>query len=212
MKEIIKDLAGTPIGVKYLDLTLTVDDGRLADELVKTHHYSHKATKNRFASFVVNGDKGVIQLGYGIRPALKSSVSDSITRTNFCEFDRMWLSDDLPKFSETKIISMLICLIRNRWPDIHYLITYADGGMGKTGTIYRASNAIQAGKKKVDFYLLANGDRVHPVSMYHRHGTRAQAALEAIYPDIKHVTDGWQYRFCYPLTRQARKTIKEVKH
>lgn len=180
-----------------------------ADELIIKHHYSHKATENRFLSMGVysvqyggGGDKmlGAIQLGYGIRPKMKYTFGADITGDNAREFDRMWLDDCLPKYSETIAISCLEHYLRRRWPQIKYLITYADGSVGKTGTIYKAANYTPCGTVKADFYILPSGERVHPVSMWHRHKTRKWAFLQKVYPGIRRA-EGVQYRFIKCLWR-----------
>ena len=38
---------------------------------------------------------GALQMGYCIRPKIKGEYDTDSTR----EFDRMWLSDDMPKYS-----------------------------------------------------------------------------------------------------------------
>jgi hypothetical protein len=216
-RTLITDLANQPIGVRCREYQLIIQSTAVVDALVQKHHYSHKTTKNRMLSMVVLHDeydidpKGFIQLGYGIRPHMKHTISPHITTKNYAEFDRMWLSDDLPKFSETTVIGMLLWFIK-RWNlGIDYVITYADGSVGNRGTIYKASNAIPIGKVPVDFYQLASGERVHPVSMWHRHKTRAKETMEAIYPGIRHIRDEYQYRFLYILDNKKRKQwIKEA--
>lgn len=174
-----------------------------ADRMVIAHHYSHKATSNRFLSMGVfspeyeskaNEMLGVIQLGYGIRPDMKYTFGDDVTGNNAREFDRMWLDDRLPKFSESIVLSCLEKYLKVSHPEIKYLITYADGSTGRTGTIYRAANYKPMGKVKADFYILESGERVHPVSMYHRHNSRAWGLLQKLYPGIKKA-EGFQYRF-----------------
>lgn len=182
-----------------------------ADRLIVAHHYSHKATSNRFLSMGVYfawGQEmlGAIQLGYGIRPDIKSTFGEEVTGDNSREFDRMWLDDRLPKFSETITLSCLERYLRMRHPEIRFLITYADGSTGRNGTIYKAANYIPMGKIKADFYLLPSGERIHPVTMWHRHATRAWDALREIYPGIKKA-EGWQYRFIKDL-KPSRRTTK----
>jgi hypothetical protein len=192
-------------------MSLTICDKSEADEVIMKHHYSKKAAKNSFLSFRVNHknftESGYIQLGYGIRPAMKSKIHPKIKKGNFAEFDRMWLPDIFPKFSETKTISLLLSFLKQTRKNIAFLITYADGSVGNTGTIYKASNAFEIGSTPCDFYVLSTGERVHPVSMYHRHGTRAKAALERIYPDgIRHIKGEYrQYRFLYILNKKLRR-------
>lgn len=206
MKELIyeKTLFGkSPIGITNGKIILKECANDKADEIIKKYHYSHKATKNRFKSFEVNNGTGYLQLGYGIRPRMKHTISKLITKDNYCEFDRMWLSDEMPKFSESQVISLLLSYLKQVYKRIKFVITYADGSVGNKGIIYQATNAIKLGKIPCDFYLLPSGERVHPVSMYHRHGTRAKSALEKIYPGIKHIKNGeYQYRYLYILDKK----------
>lgn len=201
---LLKD--GIPIGITNGDLTLTESTSSIVDEFVKKYHYSHKTTKNRFKSFVVNKDKGVLQLGYGIRPHMKHTISKLITKENYCEFDRMWLSDELPKNSESQVIALLLSYLKQVYPQIKFVITYADESAGNSGIIYKATNAIRLGGVPVDFYILASGERVHPVSMWHRHKTRAKKVMEEIYPGIRHIKGEFkQNRFLYILDKKVLK-------
>lgn len=199
-----------PIGITNGNITLKECDNKEADRTICKHHYSGKATKNRFLSFAINDGMGYLQLGYGIRPHMKHTITNMITKDNYCEFDRMWLSDKLPKTSESQAIGLLISYLKRVHPRIKFIITYADGSMGNTGVIYKATNAISIDKIPVDFYKLPSGERIHPISMYHRHGTRAKDYLEKTYPGIKHIKGTeFQYRYLYILNRKLRKRYQE---
>lgn len=164
-----------------------------ADRIIVPHHYSHKVTKNSFQSLLVyyNGKvNGALQLGYGIRPKIKGDTPPEEVR----EFDRMWLSDNMPKYSETITLSLLHHYMRRAHPEVKVLISYADTSAGNTGTIYRAANYTMTGRLKADFYVLPDGERVHPVTMWHRHKTRAWDFLQKQYPGISKA-DGEQLRF-----------------
>ena len=155
-----------------------------ADEIIIANHYSHKATKNSFLSFLVYyKDKvaGALQVGYGINPRKKGTLNPDEVR----EFDRMWLSDDMPKYSETITLSLLHHYLRKVHPEIKYLISYADNSsdVGNEGTIYKAANYKLIDKIKSDFYILESGERVHPVTMWHRHGTRKWAFCSILLPE-----------------------------
>lgn len=108
---IIKNtLFGTEIiGWKRKWIEIKIISSNIADELIEKYHYSGKATKNRFLSMGVYKTRkdelqGVIQLGYGIRPKMKHTWGNDVNENNSIEFDRMWLSDELPKFSETIVL------------------------------------------------------------------------------------------------------------
>ena len=171
-----------------------------ADKVISAHHYSKKPTKNSFISFLVywKGDiNGALQLGDGIRPKIKGDLNPDEVR----EFDRMWLSDEMPKFSETITISLLHKFLQKVYPNIKVLISYSDTSVGNLGTIYKASNYKLIDDIKADFYILENGERVHPVSMWHRHKSRAWGLLQKIYPNIKKA-EGRQLKFLYKLQRR----------
>ena len=183
-------------------------------ELIEKNHYSHKVTPNHFLSFDINNGLGALQLGFGIRPHKKNNISKLITPDNYCEFDRMWLSDKLPKNSESKTISLLLKYIKKHYPKIKFIITYADGSVGNVGTIYKATNAIKLKPIMCDFYILKNGERVHPVSMWHRHKSRAWKLMQELYPGIKHIKGTiknpiYQYRFLYILNNYMRKKYQD---
>lgn len=169
-----------------------------ADEIIIKHHYSHKVTKNSFLSFLVyykGKVSGALQLGYGIKPKSKGEYNPEEVR----EFDRMWLSDEMPKFSETITLSLLHHYLRMVYPHIKYLISYADTSVGNKGTIYKAANYQLIKKIKADFYILESGERVHPITMWHRHGTRRWDFLVKQYPNIKKA-DGYQLKYLMKLS------------
>ena len=191
-------------------IILTEIESSKARPLIEKYHYSHKATPNHFLSFDVNHGLGVLQLGYGIRPHKKNNISSLITKDNYCEFDRMWLDDILPKNSESQTIGLLLSYLKRNYPRIKFVITYADGSAGNKGIIYQATNALKLEPIMCDFYLLESGERVHPVSMWHRHKSRAWSLMQELYPNIKHIkgtkeNELFQYRYLYILNRAMRK-------
>lgn len=195
----IEDLFGYCIGYECpdKDIKLVECEKAEADAIIIPHHYSHKVAPNSFLNLLViyKGCKeGALQLGYGIRPKIKGEFDADDTR----EFDRMYLSDVMPKFSETIVLSLLTHYLRKAYPQIKHLISYADTSAGKTGTIYRAGNYRFEGAIKADFYILPDGERVHPVTMWHRHKTRVWEVLQKIYPGIKKA-EGSQLKFVYDL-------------
>lgn len=213
MKKLIFDDNGKIIGIKNLNLCLKECSNKEADTVIKKFHYSKKVTKNRFISLCVNKNLGYLQLGYGIRPTSKRNISKYINKNNYCEFDRMWLSDLLPKNSESQVISLLISYIKQKYKNIKFIITYADESVGNKGIIYQATNALYIGSIDVDFYVLESGERVHPVSMYHRHKTRAWETLQKIYPNIKHIKGNFkQRRFLYILSKKYADKVSREKH
>lgn len=179
------------------DIQIIVCDKAVADAIIIKNHYSHKVTKNSFLSFLVyykGKVEGALQVGYGIKPKSKGLFNPDEVR----EFDRMWLSDVMPKYSETITLSLLHHYLKKAHPQIKHLISYADTTVGNEGTIYKAANYKLIDKIKADFYILESGERVHPITMWHRHGTRKWDFLSKQYPNIKKAI-GFQMKYLFTL-------------
>jgi len=192
----VLDLSGRCIGYEVPEKQIKIIECEKAqaDRIIRLHHYSHKVTKNSFVSLLVlyqGGVEGALQCGYGIRPKIKGDYKPDEVR----EFDRMWLSDVMPKYSETITLSLFHHYMRMAHPEVKVLISYADTTAGNNGTIYRAANYKLVDRLRADFYLLPSGERIHPVTMWHRHKTRAWAFLQRQYPGIVRVRDGEQLKF-----------------
>jgi hypothetical protein len=193
----ILDLTNYIIGYECIskDIKILVCEKKKADLIISKNHYSKKPTKNSFLSFLVywKGQvHGALQLGYGIRPKIKGEYNSDEIR----EFDRMWLTDEMPKFSETITLSLLHNYLKKSYPNLKALISYSDTSVGNKGTIYKAANYKLIGNTKADFYILPNGERIHPVSMWHRHKTRKWIIMQELYPGIKKA-NGRQLKFIY---------------
>ena len=198
-KTTVIDWTGHIIGYecKQKNVKIIVCEKSEADVIIMKYHYSKKPTKNSFLSFIVYyNDKisGALQLGYGIRPKIKGEFNYDEVK----EFDRMWLNDIMPKYSETIVLSLLHNYLKKCVPTIKALISYSDTSVGNNGTIYKAANYKLIDSIKSDFYILESGERVHPVTMWHRHKTRAWDVMQKKYPGIKKAS-GNQLKFIYYL-------------
>ena len=209
IKQPVKDWFGLVRGYECpsKEIKIQICEKKEADEIIIKHHYSGKPTVNSFLSFLVywKGEvHGALQLGYGIRPKIKKDLDPDEVR----EFDRMWLSDHMPKFSETITLSLLHKYLKKEHKNIKALISYSDTSVGNNGTIYKASNYELIDDIKADFYILESGERVHPVTMWHRHKTRAWDFLVKQYPNIKKAK-GRQLKFIFWLQKKEMKYRKK---
>jgi len=195
----IKDWTGYIVGFecKKKEIKIVMCEKDQADNIISINHYSKKPTKNSFLNLLVYyKDKisGALQIGYGIRP----EINGGFKKGEVVEFDRMWLSDEMPKFSETITLSLLNHFLKSRYKNLKAIISYSDTSVGNQGTIYKAGNYKLIDKLKADFYITEQGERIHPVTMWHRHKTRAWGFLQKQYPNIKKA-DGFQLKYIYYL-------------
>ena len=195
----IKDWTDYIVGFecKKKDIKIMMCEKDQADSIIALNHYSKKPTKNSFLNLLVYyNDKisGALQIGYGIRP----EINGDFNKGEVVEFDRMWLSDEMPKFSETITLSLLNHFLKSRYKNLKAIISYSDTSVGNEGTIYKAGNYKLINTLKADFYITEDGERVHPVTMWHRHKTRSWEFLQKKYPNIKKA-DGKQLKYIYYL-------------
>jgi hypothetical protein len=134
----------------------------VANEFVKKHHYSGKVVPNsqlHFGCFLNGVLGGVMSFG----PSMdKSKIVGLVKNTpfnDFLELNRMAFGDLLPKNAESRCISVAIRLIKKNYPNIKWIVSFADGCQCGDGTIYRASGFKLTQIKEGDhFYKLPNGE------------------------------------------------------
>lgn len=135
------------------DLVLRLIDRDTANAFIKRVHYSGKVVNNsqiHIGVFWHGKLEGVMQFGPSLdKRKLQGLVSGTLWN-EFIELNRMAFSENLPRNSESRAISVALKLLRKHAPQIKWVITFADGTQCGDGTIYRAAGAVLTGIKKND--------------------------------------------------------------
>jgi hypothetical protein len=192
-----------------------------ADEIVKKHHYSGKVVQNSQLCFGV-WYKGVLMgaMQFGpptdkrkILPLVKDSGWNEML-----ELNRMAFSDHLPRFSESRAISLAFKWMKKNAPHIKWVVSFADGTQCGHGTIYQASNfKLSQIKENSRLIELPNGEKIHLLSMDVSKGgskyssdmkkngmTSVKEYLDKFHNGWKPLT-GYMYRYIYFITKDAEK-------
>jgi hypothetical protein len=124
----------------------------------------------------------------------------------YLEFSRMWISDDYGKNSESKFIAMCLRDLAKKYPNYKGVVTWADGGQGHNGAIYRAANFYFDGNSRVvNKYINKNGRTI-----YERTATdkayKKTNRLEAV------KTDAIKKRYIYLFDKKQRENKRSKKH
>ena len=127
----------------------------LARECFRTWHYlGDTGYISTFDIGIFYGGRlwGAISLGCPNATDMKGMYS-RYTQKGWWEIKRLALSDDLPKNSESRVIAISLRLLR-KYRKVCGVITYADDGVGHSGTIYKASGFEYRGltAAKSDFF------------------------------------------------------------
>jgi len=137
-------------------------------EMVKKYHYSNTLPKlnKKFIGFYLDEILvGIVTLGWGTRPRHTiQALFPSLDTKDYYEIGRMCMIEEMPRNSESQMLSQLIKWIKENNKEIKVLFTWADGVMGKVGYVYQSSNFIYAGRIMTDIYMKDNM-KIHPRQM-----------------------------------------------
>jgi hypothetical protein len=112
---------------------------------------------------------------------------------------RLWLSDALPKNSESRILGVVLRELRRGAP-WKLILSYADPAAGHVGTIYKASGWLYLGQTEPNTYIdLGDGRLHHPRSIYNRFGSNAVGHLRATGVAAIRERVGGKHRYAYVL-------------
>lgn len=142
-------------------------DKNLANKTIKKNHYSKKvynATYIHLGVFLNDVFVGVLQYGYAMNPASGGSVVEGTGLDQYLELNRMWLSDDAPRNSESQAISSSIKYIRGKYPKVKWIQSFADERCGGFGIVYQACSFNFYGEHVSDFWEL-DGVVYHNIQM-----------------------------------------------
>jgi len=122
-------------------------DKALARAAVIQKHYLHcwPSSSYVFGAFV-EGDsriKGVLTIGKPCSPTLWT-VCGKVRSSDVHELNRLWMTDDLPKNSESTFIGWCLREIRKQYPAM-ILVSYADTEQRHIGYVYQATNWVYTG-------------------------------------------------------------------
>ena len=193
------------------EIIVKVIPSKIANEFVKKHHYSGKVVPNstlHFGCFLDNQLHGVMSYGCSMQKSSIIGLVKPCLWNEMLELNRMAFDEYLPKYSESRCISISIKLIKKNAPHIKWIISYADGCQCGDGTIYRASGFQLTGiKQNSTMLLMPNGtimaDKTLNNSNYKVKGESAgywkKNGAKAI--------DGKQLRYIYLIDKTCKITV-----
>lgn len=137
--------------VSAKDIIVKPIKSNIANDFVKKNHYSGKVVPNsqlHFGCFLNGVLGGVMSFGPSTDKKKLQGLVKNTGWNDFIELNRMAFSDLLPKNSESRGLSVAIKLIKKHYPNIKWIISFADGCQCGDGTIYRASGFVLTQIKK----------------------------------------------------------------
>jgi len=124
------------------EIQVKVIPSKIANDFVIKNHYSGKVVNNsqlHFGCFLGGALHGVMSFGPSINKKGTIRLVKDTKWNDFIELNRLAFDQFLPKYSESRCISIAIKLIKKNAPHIKWIISFADGTQCGDGGIYRAS-------------------------------------------------------------------------
>lgn len=151
------------------EIIVKVIPAKIANEFVKKHHYSGKVAANsslHFGCFLDDKLHGVLQYGSSMQKSNCIGFVENTGWNEFLELNRMAFDNYLPKYSESRCISISIKMIKKNAPHIKWIVSFADSTQCGDGTIYRASGFFLTSiNKNTTIYELPNGFRFADIGL-----------------------------------------------
>jgi len=162
---------------KVKDIKIKVLPANIANDFVKKNHYSGKVVPNsslHLGCFLGGILHGVMSFGPSINKKGTINLVKNTEWNGFLELNRMAFDDYLPKYSESRCISIAIRLIKKNAPQVKWIISFADGAQCGDGTIYRASGFYLVGIKENTAIRInpLTGEKMHTIQAYHLNITK----------------------------------------
>lgn len=197
----INDFAydGTPLN----ELIVKQINPDLARGIIAAFHYSKTFPDSTIFSFgaYLNGKLiGVVCYGMGGCKEQYTAIFPNIENGTYLELTRLWVAYQMPKNSESKIISMSLKQLPSQYKVI---LSFADEGQGHCGIIYQATNWIYLGCNNGNsIYVDENGvsKHTHLITIYRqRHPELKNLSREEILNrlGLKRATSGRKHRYLF---------------
>ena len=169
------------------------------------HHYLGTlpgATKLCFGVFLHSHMEGAVTLGAG--PLNGHRVVEHATPDEYLCLTRLWLSDRLPKNSESRVLGVVARLLRQN-THTKFLVSYADPAHGHRGTVYQAAGWTYFGRSSAMSLYSVNGGRPeHSRSLSHRIGSHSVAYMRSRGLHVELIRQQPKHRYVFFLDRSWR--------
>ena len=182
-----------------------------AKEVIVKNHYLHSlpgGTQLAFGVFLDRRLMGAITLGVGSFNA--HSLVEGGSARDCLTLSRLWLADELPKKSESKVIGTVLKFLKKH-TNLKFLLSYADPAQNHTGTIYQATGWLYTGlSDAMPLYDIGDGKPRHSRSLAHAFGTHSLKHFKRHGVEVKLVPQEAKHRYVQFLDRDWQDRLREI--
>ena len=169
-----------------------------AKEILIPNHYLHSFPGGTKLSFGVYLDARLLgALTFGVGPYLGYKLVKDASPDDVVTLTRLWLSDDLPRNSESRVLGFVLRSLRID-TSLKFVLAYSDPAAGHVGTIYQATNWLYTGlSSATPLYDIGDGIPRHSRSLAHQLGSHSIRYLTYRGIVVKTVPQMAKHRYIY---------------
>ena len=191
-----------------------------AVDMIHSTHYSKvmpRLTKHFLGCFLEDKLVGVLTLGWGTQPkGTINKLFPGLGTGDYYEIGKMCMLDEMPRNSESQMLSKVVKWMKKNTPERLFLYTWADGIVGKPGYVYQSFNFLYGGYIWTDIYISKKGEKIHPrTSRKLCEENAIMIGKEKVFwltydfmkkKGIRRIK-GKQFRYILPLNKRAKKIL-----
>ncbi|MHB1006527.1 MAG: Mom family adenine methylcarbamoylation protein [Chloroflexota bacterium] len=189
---------GAPLDYSPKKMTLKPIPYQVARALLERGHYLHSISAGTvllLGVFIGERLLGVAQFTCGSRQA--HCIVEGAQARDCITLARLWLSDELPTNSESRVLAVSLRLLRKGTP-VKFVVTYADPEAGHLGRIYQASNWLYLGQSWGDDPIDLGDGRLRPArTLSNRYGSSALPFLRQLHPQAQRVPVPGKHKYVF---------------
>ena len=173
-----------------------------AKTLIVRNHYRHSLPGGTKLSFgVIVNSRLFGALTFGVGPYLGYKLVNGATPDDVVTLTRLWLSDELPWNSESKVLGIALRSLK-RDTSLKFILAYSDPAVGHLGTIYQATNWLYTGlSSATPLYDIGDGILHHSRSLAHQLGSHSIRYLTSQGISARTVPQSAKHRYIYFLNK-----------
>ncbi len=179
-----------------------------ARKLIEKYHYLHSMPGGTKLIFGVLSDGRLLgTLTFGAGPHNAYKLVREAVQEDCLTLSRLWLSDELPPNSESRVIGVSLRAIKKN-TKVKFVVSYADPSQGHLGTIYQATGWTYTGlSEAMPMFDLGDGRLRHSRSLSHAYGSHSLKHFEACGVKVAVVPQPRKHRYVYFLEKAYREKL-----
>lgn len=195
------------------DIQIKVIDSASSRKVVERYHYSGKCVQNsqiHFGVFLKNSLEGALQFGPSIDKR-RMAQNLGIKFNESLELNRMALSDNCPKNSESRALGVCLRILKNKYPYLKVVVSFADACQCGDGAIYRASGfRLHSFKRNTSLLKMPSGEIVAKKALDHKVNASGKFLSSVAAKNGAKPLDGFQMKYLYFFDKELEKKFKFI--